>query len=41
VGVVEELVWFHIIEQFKHQQTVHADRGNSNSEGQGLMTQLR
>ena len=29
----EELVWFHMIGSFKHQQTVHADRGISRASG--------
>jgi hypothetical protein len=36
LGAGEELAWLHTIGQFKHQQTVHAERGNSNSEGQVL-----
>jgi hypothetical protein len=29
LGLGEELARFHTIGSFKHQQTVHADRGNS------------
>jgi hypothetical protein len=29
----EELMQFHMIGSFKHQQTVHADRGNSRASG--------
>jgi hypothetical protein len=45
-GAGEELAQSHTIGQFKHQQIVRAERGNSNSEGQVLnwivwMTLLR
>ena len=33
VGVREELVQLHIMGQFKHQQTVHAEQGNSRACG--------
>ena len=33
LGLGEELAWFHMIGPFKHQQTVHADRGNSRASG--------
>ena len=33
LGLGEELAWFHMIGSFKHQQTVHADRGNSRASG--------
>ena len=33
LGLREELAWFHVIGPFKHQQTVHADRGNSRASG--------
>jgi hypothetical protein len=36
LGAGEELAQLHIIGQFKHQQIVRAELGNSNSEGQGL-----
>jgi hypothetical protein len=41
VGVGEELACLHTIGQFKHQQTVCAEGGNSNSEGQRFRTQLK
>ena len=41
LGAGEELAQLHTIGQFKHQQIVRAEQGNSNSEGQVLMTQLR
>lgn len=33
VGIGGELAWLHTIGQFKHQQTVRADRGNSRASG--------
>ena len=33
LGLGEELARFHTIGSFKHQQTVHADRGNSRASG--------
>jgi hypothetical protein len=33
VGVGEELAWLHTIGQFKDQQTVRAQRGNSRASG--------
>ena len=33
LGLGEELARFHTIGSFKHQQTVHADQGNSRASG--------
>jgi hypothetical protein len=33
LGLGEELAQFHMIGSFKHQQTVHADGGNSRASG--------
>jgi hypothetical protein len=33
LGLGEEVARFHMIGSFKHQQTVHADRGNSRVSG--------
>ena len=36
LGAGEELARLHTLGQFKHQQIVHAEQGNTNSEGQVL-----